>query len=520
MSGFGISRRILVALALLWVPLLASCDKKTTDFPVPPRLDTAFTPPKTASTLNVPVRVSLDQLQAELNRATPQSLWSIDERRTCVAPARVTVCLKHVRKCKGKECRDVPCKIGVKRMKVTPDIACRIVGRVTRGQIRLGGSGETITLAMPVRAVVQARDVGGIIRQETATGGAMVRATVRLGIDPRWEPVAKVDLAYNWTDPPGIDILGQRIDFAKRADKELVRVIAGLERSLPRSLPRGEVRALVAGAWRDAFTTIELNRERPPAWMRVTPDALGFGGYRLKGRTLEANVAARAFAETFVGDRPANPKPTPLPPPLRNMPEARGLRVHIPVLADYAQLEPVLKRALDKLARKKIELEGLGEVKISFGKVTLYPTSGGRIAVGIEASADLVSGPLDATRGEIWLTGIPVNAPGSEVVRVRDLKIFGRTDREAANLLISYFLDETVVRDVEAGLVHDFKKDYDKVLAAARKAIAERREGDFLLRATIDSARHGAVKVTGSGLYMPTEVQGSATIVRVGGTRR
>jgi len=123
-----------------------------------------------------------------------------------------------------------------------------------------------------------------------------------------------------------------------------------------------------------------------------------------------------------------------------------------------------------------------------------------------------VRGPLSATRGKVWLTGLPYNEPGSEVVRVRDLQIYGQTDRAVINLLARLFVDKTVIATIEAGLVQDFGKDYQKVVTAARKAIAERREKGFLLKAEIRNARHGRVQVTGSGLYMPTEVTGTATI--------
>lgn len=504
----------LPSLALLLLSLLLGACEKRAELEPPPRLTDDFTPPKPSSTISVPVRFDLDRLQADINRMAPAALWSIDERTTCIPPARVTICVKHERKCKGEECRNVPCKIGVERLRVSPPISCRIVGRVTRGPIRLSGKGSVIALVMPVHAEIQARDVGGVIKRETATGSALVRATVRLGIDGKWDPTAKVDLDYDWTDPPGIDFLGQRIRFARRADRELQKVIVGLERDLPRAFPKGALRRGIADAWRDAFTTIELNRERPPAWMRITPQGVGFEGYRITGRVLEARIAARAITETFVGGRPENPVPTPLPAPLKERPQG-GLNFHIPVMADYRELEPVLKRALDKLARKPITLETIGPVTVAFGGVSIHPTTGGRLAVGIEASADAVRGPLSATRGKVWLTGLPYNEPGSEVVRVRDLQIYGQTDRAVIDLLARLFLDKTVIATIEAGLVQDFGKDYQKVVTAARKAIAERREKGFLLKAEIQHAQHGRVHVTGSGLYMLTEVTGTATISRL-----
>jgi hypothetical protein len=50
------------------------------------------------------------------------------------------------------------------------------------------------------------------------------------------------------------------------------------------------------------------------------------------------------------------------------------------------------------------------------------------------------------------------------------------------------------------------------VIAAATKAIAKRREGDFMLSAQIAGVKHGTVVPTGQGLFLPVQVTGTANI--------
>jgi len=489
---------------LLLMMALAACGRDQND-PRPPRVDSAPVMPRLASTLVVPVSVRLADLESELNRATPQTLWSIDQREEkCVPAQRVTAC--------AIKRKDGSCRIGVKKLKVTPDLSCRIVGQVTRGRIALGGSGGTIAITLPVRATVSARDVGGIIKRETATGAANVRAVARLGMTRTWQPTATVRIAYDWTNPPGVTILGKRITFVSKADAKLAGVIAGLERSLPQQLAKVQVRDKVAAAWRGAFSTLELNRDKPPVWMRVTPQRLGVQGYSVEGRNLLLTVAAEATAETFVGIKPDPPKPGPLPPAAPRI-GARGLRFNIPVLADYGELEPVVERALAKRAARGITLPKLGPVDVTFGDVTIYATDNGRLAVGVPVKAKLRSGYLGERRGEVWLTGVPFNEPDSEVIRVDGLKIATRSDSKAVDLLVALFTDPETVGAIQAALTENFAKDYDHVLAAARGALAERRQGDFQLAAKIDQVHHGRILVTGRGLFLAVEARGAATVL-------
>src|SRR3546814_8553928 len=102
-------------------------------------------------------------LTRAIERAVPKTLWTINRRLDrCIAPQRVKV-------------------IG-KRVKVTVESGCTIVGTVTRGPVRLHGKGKLIVADLPIRARIAARHVDGVLEGEAATGAAMSHA--RRTLDP------------------------------------------------------------------------------------------------------------------------------------------------------------------------------------------------------------------------------------------------------------------------------------------------------------------------------------------------
>lgn len=455
--------------------------------PAPPRVEgDSGQLPQQSSTVVVPVTADLAAIERGLNEQTPSTLWTIDQHRD--------VCVKGRR---------------VAGVKVTPDLGCRLVGQVTRGAIRLSGSGERLEIAMPVEARIAARDVGGVL-SKTATGSAMVHATARLRIVGDWQPRAALDISYTWREVPGTEIAGQRITFQHEADEKLVGVIRRLERDLPRQLERLRPRDDLQKVWATAFTTIELSKRNPPAWLRVTPRTLGVGSYRVEGRQLRLTLAAEALTETFVGNRPPDPAVTPLPRPGRV--EGRpGLRFFVPVLADYAQLEPVVERTLRKLAARGIDVPGVGRVDATFGAVTVYATMGGRMAVGVKASVRPHDGG-PTTRGEVWLSALPYNEPNSQLVQARDVKLATKTDSVTVDLLVQLLTTVQVQQAIAQALRHDFAPDYRKVLAKAQAAIGARHEGDFLLSTHVRAVSTGQLQVTGAGLFLPVRAEGDARI--------
>lgn len=471
--------------------LLSGCSDGVSD-EAPPRVTTPITIEAVPSHIAVPVTARLDTLADALDRAIPQQLWSIDKPgQTCAAPKQVD--------------------LGIAKVK-TPRIKCRIVGTVTRGALRLSGSGQDIVVGIPLHAVIRAEDIGGVIARETATADAIARAVIRLDLRKDWTPQGKVDLRYDWTDAPHVEFLGQRIEFADQADAKLAPVIARLERDLPAELRKLGIRQEIEKGWRSAFTVLSLNRENPPVWMRVRPRSLEYGGYEIEGRTLRLKLGMQATTESFVGDRPAAPKLAALPAMTRASGPTGRVAFAIPVIADYRQLEPVLMKALVKRSARPFDIPGIGDVRASFKGVTIYGTTDERIAVGIEFTARQVGPNETPTNGTVWLTGKPVTAPDSREVSIADLAVSGTTDMTGGDLILDLANAPGVTQFIAASLAQNFQKDFAELLAKVRKAVATTRQGDFAISADIDRVRTGRIVATGQGLFLPTRIEGTARV--------
>lgn len=481
-------------IAALGAVLLAACTNEVEVEP-PSRVETAPDLGNVSSTMQVPLVVSLDEVQRALERETPRQLWSMNERRANCIPSQT------VR----------PLGIDIE---VTPDIACTIIGEASRGRMRLTGNGNRLTIRFSVEASVRAEDIGDVLAGETATGSADVILNARLSLTPQWQLRADLDLDYAWSNEPGIDFLGQRIQFTRQADEALAGVVRDIERQLEREFARIDLRPMAERAWRQGFAVVSLNAENPPAWLRITPQQLGIEGYRVNGRQLTIDIALQARTETMVGERPGDPEAVALPAMAGDI-GGTGVHVAVPVLADYAQLEPVVLRELTELAERGITLPQIGPVDAEFADVTIYATEGRRLALGFTARVtprEGLAARYGEAEGEIWLTGMPYNAHDSAVVSIRDLAIAGDTDRPGVDLLIALFADEQVLAAIEGALVEDFSGDYERIIEDAREAVSELRSGNVTLSLSIDEVRHGRIQATGAGLFLPVEVAGSGQL--------
>jgi hypothetical protein len=483
-----------LALVALAVTLALIYGTGWTDRGRPPRTDDSIVVEPTPSLVTVPVEAELGNLARALEQHVPRELWRINEPdQVCIESEGVD--------------------LGIATVK-TPRIKCNIVGEVTRGAIRVGGSGKELRFSFPITAVVRAEDIGGILKRKTATAKAMANAVVRIELEKDWTPRGTVRLSYDWLTEPHVKFLGQTISLTEPAERELAPIIARLERELPGELGRIGIKRQIEQAWASAFTSVVLNERNPEVWMRITPRALQYGGYEVTDGHLRLRLGMRALTETYVGHRPEPRTPVALPPMQALDAEPGELSFFLPVFADYRALEPVLIRALRKRSRRPFMVPGLEPVDATFKAATIYGTSGGRIAVGLNFSAR-ERGSKTATSGTVWMTGKPVNAEDSRKVGFTDFGVTGTTDMTGGDLILDLINAPGVAPMIAEMLAQNFERDYAELLGKIDQAIEAKRAGDVIIHADLTRAKTGQLQAAGAGLYLPVWASGTASVTIV-----
>src|SRR3546814_17480201 len=86
--------------------------------------------------------------------------------------------------------------------------------------------------------------------------------------------------------------------------------------------------------------------------------------------------------------------------------------------------------------------------------------------------------------------------------------------RSGGDLLLRLGQSPGFTQLIAAALTQNFTRDVAELEAKIRRAVAERREGDFLLRTRIENFETGAIRAYGNGLYLPVRMTGYASIAR------
>jgi hypothetical protein len=472
-------------------------------YDAPEKTTTAVAIPTQPSSIILPIVAPLAEIQARLEQETPGELFTVDENRDACVPAKwAKVCI-------------LPKPFGGcakwLKTKISPDIDCHLEGWVRRGPIAIGGSGQDLTLDMPVSLSVTARGRGDIGKNihETATGAANIHASASVDIDENWKPSASVSADYHWTDRIGVDILGFRITFASKVDPQIRKAIDSFQSSLPATLDALKLKETVATAWPKGFATIEAHKD-PDVWVRFTPSSIGYGGYNIADGDLRTSLLLIGNVDTFVGKKPADAVPTPLPPLIRGLPDP-GFHLNLPVMLEFQAMQATARKQLNIGTPRDLQVPGFGAVAVTIKDIEFHQTKGQALAIGVTLNADPEGSWFD-TRGTVWLTAKPSIDNQAKKVTANDLQIYGNTDNAAADLLISIVQFGPIKQAIQAAATFDYSKPYDDGLAKLNAAMRKQISPDVYFDGNVDSASVESIVAGPDALHLWLGVTGKGEI--------
>jgi hypothetical protein len=490
--------------------ILAACSVKS---PPPPHVETAVQLPTRASSLVVPVSGSLSQLRSALNAAVPTRVYSIDEDRdACIPKQTAKVCmLPHPAiSLFGHKVQDASCGQWVET-DVSPAIDCHLTGAVDRGDIQLSANGSTLNVSVPLSASVTARGRGEIGKniQTTVSGSMVLSAKIAADISPDWTPQLTLDPSYTWTTPPNFHILGIDVTIQDKIDPEIHQALGQLQSTLAERIQDLQLRQSAEALWKKAYEPVRVS-SNPDIWVRFTPKAIGLSGISSDDQALTITLMAAGTTETFVGPKPAPGPVTPLPPLSKELPED-GFAFYLPIYADYSAATSVLKQLLEVGKAQLLDVPKLGSTQVTFTDVTLYPTTGGAIALGVSLRAKPPQQWL-TTSGKLWVTGKMKVDNAAQKLEVDGLDYGAATDNSAANLLVSIAKLDVIKSKIEAALTYDFSKQYASALQRANAALNQSLPDGVTLSGAITHALVDQIAATPHGIYMGMDVLGNVRV--------
>lgn len=462
------------------------------------------------SKISVPLSIDLTHVQSRANAELAGRLHTISENNVhCVEAEWLKTDVPYFHTVFEIRTRTL-------KTKISPDLYCDLSGHVDRrGDLVIGGSGNTLNISLPIHASVTAKTIG---IQETAKADATFFISATPGINSEWLPTLDVHSDFRWDRRPEIDLLNMiKVTIGSKVEPKLREEISKLEASVPAMLKDLNLRAEVEEIWSDVQDPILISAA-PQTWAVFVPTGVGFSGFNVAGHSLDTQVSIEGETRIFIGEKPEVEKVA-LLPLTETAPGPGQFSLAVPITVQENEVQALLNAVpSDALTFYINESKALqGTLKVSELDVEMY--SNGRLSLMADVQYDNRSDWLKKidifdwfdVEGRVKLAVIPALDESRRTIYAQSLRLDSETNSGLADTLMDV-MDLPFVRDAIAEhLKYDFTEELAEGIAEANAAINQSIDGEVRISGALVNAGVRDLVIKDGLLFVVAEANGAVS---------
>ena len=442
------SIRLVVLLGLV-ILLFANCSKRIKAVGPAEKYNSVI-PPKTLSTLSVPINIPIPVLQRSINEQTKGTLYRI---------------------------KDVSyAKVDRSSMKVWKQSPILIRG-YQKDQFEI-----TVPLRTWLKGGVDTEVLGVKIKRSISTNlGMRIKFLTKIDLDRNWKVNTHTRiLNYKWTEAPAIKLGPIRIPLKFLANKLINTQLSYISKKIDTEIKKQvNLRQMLGGVWNQVQAPFLVSKEYK-TWVRIEPTNLLMTPISTRKQTLSTTVGMRGYAAAFVGNKPASG------------------RNKLPNLTVKQKLDNRFKVYLQSKISKKYALQVAkqnfmnktytsGKRKVKIIGLDLYG-SGEKIVVQAKLEGSL--------NGTIFLSGTPAYDPKKQTIVINDLN-FNLDTRNKLIKVANWLFHKKFIRKIKEAIQLPMKSTLDDTKKEAQKMLKNYKVTDGItLRGVLDDLHIDKIVMT------------------------
>ncbi len=265
-----------------------------------------------------------------------------------------------------------------------------------------------VTVPLKVWARKGVNVLGMTSFQET-TFALNAKFITRIGVKPDWKVATSTDAnGYDWIEKPYIRIGFIEVPItgivSRILDQEQQKIAVQLDDQLQQQL---DLKPFLQKVWELMQQPIRVSQQYN-AWLRVTPLEVWMTPLKAQGSAIRARIGIKAHTETVFGHQPTAPSPSPIPTLKISDQAADDFQLGLTGEISHAAATQI---AASELVGKTFEFQN-GSRKITITSVDLY---------GNNSNLVIKTGITGSLAGTIYLIGKPFYNPKSQAIELKDM---------------------------------------------------------------------------------------------------
>lgn len=353
-------------------------------------------------------------------------------------------------------------------------VGTRYEGSVSRGELSMAGSGNTVVCSLPIRIQGKGGLRGDLARMlglhaKSFRAALILRVRATIDINPDWSPAIVVVPELEWTDSPKVEIATRAwIDVRSHVEGPLRAQLDAMAAKVREAIPRDLIKHEIEKVW-CSFSMPIAGAGAVQAWAHIVPIDIGTSGLKVGKDRLEVGVTLKAHTEISTEALPRMELP-PLPALRRTPAEPGHLNLAVPIRVAYDAFRTAL---LAQVGNKEFSTPiGNGSsIAVIVRDVVVYP-AGELLAIGVSFEAT-VPGRLFDANGKVFLTGKPIVENEGTLVRLTEIGFSRQLDNPlwtAASMILEGQIKKAIEQAARVDLAPEIAKRTAEIKAALTDA--------------------------------------------------
>lgn len=456
--------------------LFASCAVKKTDAPTPDK-GQSQTEARQLSTINIPVRINLKELENRINTQFSGVLYDDNSYDGDNLLMKISKLDNFTITATGNQFQlNAPIEIYVK-------------GRIKKELFNIFNEGY------------------GIDQSKDATFRINVKIKSKLGMTADWDIQTQSTAAFEWREKPYLEVGPVKIPIGSLIESVINSQVNEINKRLDTEITRQiKLKPQIENYWNQLQQPV-LVEENYKTYLQIKPEYVSLAPINSDGKNIFINIGVRSDFNLVSGEKPVLSQLKPLPKLQLNQKPDSTFHLFFGGELTY---EYATELARNEFKGKTFEYEN-GKQKVTINDLKIF-SNGDRLAMMLDVSGKVKNGIFSKKfKGVVYALGVPVYNAATQTVTVKNFDF----DVKSKDVLVGateWLFKGNFRKQIESRLSYPVKADLDRAKKMAQAALDNTSFGTIRLNGKIDKIEPVGVYIGERSLKVVIQSTGNLNV--------
>jgi Domain of unknown function (DUF4403) len=460
--------------------LLGSCKVKTADAPAPIK-EIAKTENRPLSTINIPISLSIKDLEAAINKQFNGVLYNDDSYENNDNDNLI---------------------VSVKKIDA----------------FQLSASADKIKIIAPLEVYVKGRlkkdffslfdQDFGIDKSKDATFRLNVVVNTKISVNQDWDIITKSEAGFQWREQPYLELGPIKIPIGSIIETAVNNQIADINKKLDAEITKNiKIKPMATQLWNQLQAPIVVS-ERYQTYLKIIPEFISLSNVNSDGKKLDVNLGFRSDIAFVSGSKPEPVELKPLPKLQQQTRIDSTFNLYFNASMNFNYATQLAK---EQFVGKTLKFDN-DKQEVTINDLSFF-NNGNKLGMMLNLTGFYRTGFFKKKfKGTVYALGTPVYNDSTQILSIKDFD-FDVKSKDALIGTAEWLLKGSFKKTIQEKLKYSMKDEIDKAIKSADDALKNAKIPNMKLNGKVEKIKPYGISLSDQGIQVVIQSTGNLKVM-------